>query len=204
MKNLSLVLNGILFAGLVVLYVLFFNQKNQVSSAQEIVDSLSTEIPQLEGGFAFVKMDSVFIKYEMAIDLSAELENDINTSEARLASKGRQLQKDAADLQNRAQRQLITRADAEMEQQSLMMREQELYQEQQQLQVSLAEKNQVMQNQVYNAIMEYIASIEEENNLRCVLGTAFGGNVLYNDPELDITPQVINGLNAEYRASKAE
>lgn len=204
MKNLSLILNAILFAGLVIIYVLFFSQKSQVSSVDDLVDSLSTEIPEVSGGIAFVQIDSVYIKYQMAIDLSKDLENEVNTSEARLSSKMRSFQNDVASLQEKVQKQMITRADLQVEQQLLMEREQQLMSEQQGLQQQLSEKSQVMNNQVIDAVMKYIESIEDENDLNCVIGTGFGDNVLYFDPALDITQQVINGLNEEYRKANEQ
>jgi outer membrane protein len=35
-----------------------------------------------------------------------------------------------------------------------------------------------------------------------VLGTSFGGNVLYANDSLDITQNIITGLNEEYKDSK--
>jgi outer membrane protein len=203
MKNLSLILNGVLLAGLILLYVLFFSAKKS-SGISPADDTLSVEIEGIEGGIVFINMDSVYQKYQMAKDLAAELETKVNTSDARLQTKGRTLQKDMEDFQYKVDRQLITRANAEQEQQTLMMRQQEIYQEQQQLQYQLAEQQQVMQNQVLNSIMDYIGSIEAENNFRFVLGTQFGGNVLYYDNDLDVTRQVLNGLNAEYRKTRAD
>lgn len=198
MKNLSLILNAVLFAGLIVLYVLFFSQKNAVAN-DITADSLSVEMPQVESGVVFVNMDSIYQKYQMATDLSAALEQKVATSDAQLTSKGRTLQKDMEDFQYKVDRQLMTRAEAEQQQQELMARQQAIYGEQQQLQYQLAEQQQVMQNQVLNSIMDYLSSIKAESDFNYVLGTQFGGNVLYSDKELDATRQVLNGLNANYR-----
>jgi len=47
--------------------------------------------------------------------------------------------------------------------------------------------------------MKYLDSNSAQYNYRYVLGASFGGNVLYANDSLDITQQVIEGLNAEYQ-----
>ena len=70
--------------------------------------------------------------------------------------------------------------------------------------MQLAEKEQVAQRKVLNSIMEYLKSLEEtgETNYQFVLGTNFGGNVLYAHDNMDITHSVIQGLNEVYAKTK--
>jgi outer membrane protein len=84
------------------------------------------------------------------------------------------------------------------------MKEQELYQLQQQLQYQLAEESQVAQRKVINAIMEYLKAIEEAEDYQFVLGATFGGNILYANEQLNVTKEVTAGLNAAYKAANEE
>lgn len=85
-----------------------------------------------------------------------------------------------------------------------MKKEQDLYQLQNNLQSKLAEEQQVAQRKVLNSIMEYLESIEVNKEYQFVLGTTFGGNVLYANKNLNITNEVVKGINEKYQASKAK
>ena len=59
-----------------------------------------------------------------------------------------------------------------------------------------------MNRQVINAIMEYLKKNSTQLNYKYVLGTSFGGNILYANDSLDITQHIIVGLNEDYQQSK--
>ena len=67
--------------------------------------------------------------------------------------------------------------------------------------MQLAEEEQVAQNKVLNSIMVYLDKLEETGTYQYqfVLGTTFGGNILYADENKNITEAVIKGLNEEYK-----
>ena len=59
-----------------------------------------------------------------------------------------------------------------------------------------------MNRQVINAIMEYLKENSSQLNYKYVLGTSFGGNILYANDSLDITRNIIKGLNEKYQQTK--
>jgi outer membrane protein len=59
-----------------------------------------------------------------------------------------------------------------------------------------------MNRQVINAIMEYLKKNSSQLNYKYVLGTSFGGNILYANDSLDITKNIVTGLNANYQETK--
>jgi outer membrane protein len=199
MKNLSLILNAILFIALVVLYVLFF--KGQKSNpVNETTSGISK--PITKGGIVYINIDSVLNNYDMYVDIQSELESKLKVSEAQLANQENTLRKEADDFQYKVDRQLVTSSEAKNLQQTLMKKEQDLYQLQSNLQAKLAEEQQVAQRKVLNSIMEYLESIEAQKEYQFVLGTTFGGNVLYANKDLNITHEVIKGINEKYQSTK--
>ena len=151
-----------------------------------------------------MNIDSVLNNYDMYADIQVELQAKMKTSEAQLASQQSSLQKDAQDFQYKIDRQLVTRAEAEKIQQELMAKEQSLYQLQQSLQMELAESEQVAQRKVLNSIMEYLAGLEEADEYQYILGTTFGGNILYANEGLNITKAVVQGINKRYNEEKKD
>jgi outer membrane protein len=203
MKNLSLIINGILLAAVIVLYVLFFTSKNNGSSASKTKSNEAT-MQGTEGGIVYVNIDSVLSKYAMYIDVQKDLQDKLKASEDQLNRKQEAYKKAYEDFQYKASRQLITRAEAEGIQQGLAQQEQELYQLQNELRTQLNEEEQVAQRKVLNSIMEYLESIEGTSNHKFVLGSTFGGNILYANKNLNISEAVVEGLNKQYSANKAK
>jgi len=70
------------------------------------------------------------------------------------------------------------------------------------LSTELNERQTVMNRQVINAIMEYLKKNSSDLKYKYVLGTSFGGNILYANDSLDITQNIITGLNTEYQQTK--
>lgn len=82
----------------------------------------------------------------------------------------------------------------------------ELYRKQVELEkyeTVLAEKSQVEEDKVFqgsiNQINAYIEKYAKDKGYTFVLGTTQTGNILYADEAVDITNEVLNGLNQSYK-----
>jgi len=205
MKNLSLIINAVLGAAVIVLYVLFFTGKDGKSGNFAASDS-PLDSAMMKHGIVYINIDSVLQGYNMYTDLSDELQGKLKTSEAKLNAQQTNFQKKVQDFQNKVEKGLMTRAEAGEQQQQLAQEEQSLYQLQNNLQMQLAEEEQVAQRKVLNSIMEYLKKLSESGtyNYQFVLGTTFGGNILYADENKNITDAVIEGLNEDYQKTLDE
>ena len=195
MKNLSLVLNVVLFVALGVLYFLHFSG-NKKGTEPGTVTGTSVE------GIAYINIDSVIFNFDKFTDMRDELVTKQKSAEAELNSKGGQYEKGAKDYQDKVNKGLVTRATAAQMEQALLQQQQELVSLRDNLQQNLMEEEQVMNRQ----ILEYITSFLEENknvyNCQYILGKSFGSVVLYGDSSLDITKKVIDAINLKYKAEK--
>jgi outer membrane protein len=199
MKRLPLILNIVLAIAVIILYVLYFTgigiSKDRSDSALPAGTADGTDI-------FYVQIDSVISKFDMATDLSGELETKYKSSEAALQSRQEAYQKDVSDYQYKVQRGLVTRTDAQTIEQQLYTKQQDLLKLQQDLSGEITEKQTVMNRQVINAIMEYLKVNSNQFNYKYVLGTSFGGNILYANDSLDITANIVKGLNEEYQKTR--
>jgi outer membrane protein len=200
MKKLSLILNIALALALVALYILHFTgiatSKNKKTSTENVAGNLGS------GSIFYVQIDTVLSKFNMAIDLSGELESKFKSSDTELQLKQKSYQNDINDYQYKAQRGLITRSEAQNIEQQLYNKQQALLKLQQDLTQEINEQQAVMNRKVINAIMEYLKEHSSQFNYKYVLGTSFGGNILYANDSLDITYNIIKGLNEKYQQSK--
>ena len=203
MKNLSLILNAILFVALLILYILFFKGQKSSSSTETSSGSGANTV-MAKGGIVYINIDSVLNNYSMYVDLQNELQNKLKASEDQLANQEKSLRKEEEDFQYKIDRQLVTRSEADNIKETLMKKEQDLYQLQNSLQSKLAEEQQVAQRKVLNSIMQYLESLETNKAYQFVLGTTFGGNVLYANKNLNITNEVVKGINEKYKGTKAK
>ena len=148
------------------------------------------------GEIVFIQMDTLINNYDMFNDLRSQLESKFNTIQNDLNKKGRAFENDVKDFQDKMTKGLLTRSQAETQQNELLKREQELQLFTQQKQVEMAEEETVMVNRVMDAIKTFVASY---NQYAMILTTSVSVNtVLAADPSRDITQDVLKGLNEEY------
>jgi outer membrane protein len=153
-------------------------------------------------GIVYVNIDTVLNNYDFYFDLQQKLQDNLKTSQAQLDTKQKSYQKDAQNFQYKVDRGLITRSEAAKLQQDLANQEQSLVQLQNDLRSQLADQQQVAYRQVLNSIMEYLTELQSVHRYKYVMGTSFGGNILYADKNLDITKSVIKGLNEKYKKER--
>jgi outer membrane protein len=199
-KKIPVILNVVLAIAVIVLYILFFTSGKNAASSSTASQGDTGKVTLTGGGIVYINIDSVLNGYDMYYDIQADLQEKLKTSEAQLKTKEKSLREEMQDFQYKIDRGLVTRAEAGQLQQELAQKEQNLYQLQNSLQMQLAEEEQVAQRKVLNSIMEYLEELEKsgEYDYRFVLGTTFGGNILYANESLNITREVIKGLNANY------
>ena len=119
MKRLSLILNIVLALAVAALYVLHFTGIG--AGKTEKSSGLLSAAGMSDGGNIFyVQIDSVISKFDMATDLSSELESKYKSSEAAFQAKQVAYQKDVNDYQYKVQRGLVTRTDAQTIEQQLI------------------------------------------------------------------------------------
>ncbi len=197
MKKTSLIFNIVLAIAVAVLYVLHFSSTSTGKTSIGKT-SLADSLAQPQGGIVYINIDSVLANYEMYKDIMSDLDSKLKTKDAELKSKQRSFEKSVADYQNKVQKGLVTRTEAAQIEQGLQGEQQSLVQLQQQMQYELAEEEQVAQRKVLNSIMEYLETLESDQQYQFVLGTTFGGNILYANDNLNITEDVIKGINVDY------
>ncbi len=155
------------------------------------------------GSIVYIQMDSLVNQYDMFNDLRSEFETKVEAIQDDLRKKGNALEKSVNDFQNKMQKGLLTRSQAETQQQALMEREQNLRNLTQQKQLEMQEEEAVMLRNVMDAIQTYLNAYNATHNYALILTTTAATNtIIVGNPSLDITNDVVKGLNAEYIKSK--
>ena len=156
------------------------------------------ETSAAQGGIVYIQLDSLVNQYDMYNDLKSELESKVQAVQEDLTKKGRSFESAVKDFEAKIAKGLLTRSQAEEQQKKLLEREQNLQGLSQQKQMELAEEEAVMMRRVMDAIQTYITKYNQDKNYALILSVP----VLAGDPSLNITQDILKGMNEEYIKSK--
>jgi len=202
MKKFTLIFNIVLALAVVVLFVLHFTSKTAKSPITGNGQTTSTAALSANFTAAWVNVDTVLNGYDMYFDMRKELEANSRKLEAELNAKSRTFEKEAMDFQDKVQKGLVTRSEAQQLQTTLANKEQELYRLRDEMRMQLAEEEQVKLRKIQNSITEFLKEYNEDKGYHIILSSTFGGPMLYGHPALDITNDVVKGLNAKYSVNR--
>ncbi len=202
MKNISLILNLVLAVAVAVLYFLHFQLKNSCSAEGGEIEELHVEAPEghIVPTIYYINTDSLWNNYEFVKNEIEQLQREKSKAESQIEAKARQLENDAMDYQQKVQSGMISMDDARKKEAELMERQQKLYELREQLATDLLVKEQDKNDMLQKAISEYIKRFNSGKNFSYVLGYSQGGGILFANDSLDITNDIIEGLNSEYKA----
>ena len=153
----------------------------------------------------FFNLDQVLARYDMAIKLQADFEKKAKSVDQEITRRRTKLENEDKDLSDKLNKGLMTRSTAEVKYNELQKKVADFQQYGAQKQNELAEEQQVMLNNIANAVMEYVQKYNAVKGYDLVLatqGALLSTPVVTGDSALDITEDLIKGLNEEYNSSK--
>ena len=199
MKNTSLILSIISLVAVVAFGVLSLTGGKSTEAQAE---GNAAEVAASKGSIVYVDLDRILMEYDMANDLRSVVETKVQNIQAEVTRRGKKLENDVIEFQNKIDKGLLTRTNAEMQSQKLQQQELEFNNYAAQKQQEINEENIVMMNQLGDAIQTYLTKVQEEKEYAMILTNSGGAPVVAADASLDITDAVLAGLNEEYIKSK--
>ena len=163
-----------------------------------------TETVSQAGDIVYVQLDRILQEYDMANDKRSVVETKVQNIQAEVTRRGKKLEKDINDFQEKMQKGLMTRSVAEVQQNKLQKAQDDFNIYAQQKQNEIQEEQIVMMNQLADAIKTWLDKYNETMGYAMILTNQGGAPVITGDATLDITDEVIAGLNEEYVATKAK
>ncbi len=159
------------------------------------------------GAIVYFNMDRVLSEYDMANDLRSVVETKVNSIDQEVTRRGNKLEKDIKAFQDKINKGLMTQSVAETQNQKLLQQQNSFQTYAAQKQQEIAEEQQVMMNQIADAINSYIAEFNADKKYALILATQ--GNIISmpvvaGAAELDITDTLLEGLNAAYVKTKGK
>ena len=202
MKNLSLVLNAILILAVAILYYLHFSsRKPSVNKATSNTNTTTTT--GARPPIAYVELDSLnekitFIKTKRK-ELEAEqraIENEWENGYKNLESQKNNFLKKGAS---------ITQEEAQQFQGVLIQQQQQIDGKKQALSQKLGEKSFKFLEGIQKQLKEFLEDYNKEKNYMYIFTTGTGLDyMVYKDSALNITADVIEGMNTKINAKAKE
>ena len=149
----------------------------------------------------YVNSDTLLSKYQYAKDITAKMESKGKAAESDLVAKGQAFQREVQQYQ--AQANSLAADQRAATEQRLQRKDQELKAYQQNAGAALQNENAKEQEALYNKIADYLKTYSKSKGYKMVLTYSKGNaNVLFADESLDITAEVVKGLNDAYSKEK--
>lgn len=195
MKNASLILNGVLLVAVVVLYVLHFSSGKSSSGS-----SSSGSITPSDLKVAYINQDTLLKYYEYVKINSAALEERVTGYRQQLQTRQAALQREVQQYQAGAGNLTMNQArDIET---ALQQKGQNLQMFEQTLSQQMMEEQQKVAQELYAKITDYLKEYSKERGIAVIIRYDRESDLLYGGDSLDISKDVIKGLNERWAIEK--
>jgi len=136
-----LIINIILVIAVVILYVFYFNT-DKVSVEQADTKPVGADVVSSAASvsIAFINSDLLLEKYELVEKLAKQLEKESRKKDTDLSTRQKELESEAAYFQESMQKQSLNEQSAQRIYEQLMVKQQEIYQIQEQYAAELGQK----------------------------------------------------------------
>jgi outer membrane protein len=201
MKNTSLIVNVILGTAVAVLYVLHFMSSGMPEDTQAGYQERGEYLPSATN-IVYVNFDTLLNNYDMFFDLQKKFLEKQQKLEAELTRSSRSYERQVNDFQDKVQKGLVTRSEAQQLEMQLMQVQQELMGQRDEFSQELMEEEQVMNRQLQHSIYDFLEEFNKNHDYHYILSHSFGGPLLYTDKNLNVTREVLAGLNSSYQQNR--
>ncbi len=200
MKTKNFIFKGILALAVALSFSQCANNQNNATPAPA---ANNEEVANANLRIAFVEIDSLLTKYNFCKDLNElmlQKEENIRTT---LNEKAKKLENEMREFERKVQNNGFTSQErAQQEQQRILKQQQDLQELQQKLSDELAAENQKNNLELRDSISSFIKQYNKDKNFDLIISNSGLDNLLYAKKVLNITDEVVSGLNSRYTSKK--
>ncbi|HXI00623.1 MAG TPA: OmpH family outer membrane protein [Sphingobacteriaceae bacterium] len=161
-------------------------------------NTVTTSTTQKNNEIVYVNSDSLLNNYEYFKEVKTRFEQKSKKAQSDLQGKGAAFQREVAAYQSGAANMPADQRAATEER--LARKQQELAAFNQNAGSALQNEEAAENEKLYNRVSEYLKTYAKNKGYKFVLTYSKANpGVLYADGSLDITKEVVSGLNAEYK-----
>lgn len=203
-QNLPLVLSITAIVGMVILYILHFSNLQPFGSDNREGSAIEGNQPGNVLRVAYVNSDSIMAHYELVNDMRQSLEESTRRKEESLRKRQRTFEVKVEEFQQRVSNNLITLDIAQIQEQQLMREQQELLELRDRLAEELAQEEFDMNIQLFDSVSNFLSRYNILHQYDIIFNNKPGTIFFVANEAFDITAEVLEALNDEYRLSKSK
>jgi len=195
MKRLPFIASLISLVGVTTLFVSTLTSCSPKSSDKSPASG-SGEIK-----IAYILTDSVLVNYQMAIDLHQEFMSQQQQYNSDFGKKRESLERQAAAFQDKVQRGgFLNEERAMAERDRLLGQQEEMKRMDYELSSKLSQMEASINQRIADSITSYVKEYNKDHKYTFVLSNS--GIIIDADQQYNISKEILDGLNARYKASK--
>ncbi len=194
MKNLSIVLNVICLAAIAVLFGMNYSSGDEELPKEE---TTTEETAQGIPAMAYVNSDSLLANYDFFKDMQEKMKGMTEKLDKELQSRAAGIQRELSDYQKNASS--LTMGQARALEENLMKKRQNLQLRQESATQQLLTEEAAINKELYEKVAVYVKEYSTENNIQMVVKFNPGSDVVYAANAMDITDEIVAGLNKAYQ-----
>lgn len=194
MNKIQIIIDSILAAAVVALFVIVFAVRPQAPEAAAPAQVQEGNLP-----IAYLNLDSLLVNYNFAIDANERLMSKQEDARLKLNTKMRTFQNEYADFQRKVEnRAFLSQERAESEANRLQRKQQELEELNEKLQQELLIETQNLNLQLADTLTNFLQEFNADGRFHMIFSNTGRDNILMAGEGYDITDEVISALNARY------
>ncbi|WP_343531766.1 OmpH family outer membrane protein [Pedobacter sp.] len=174
---------------------------NKETKTESTAAKTTVSVDANKDKIVFVDSDSLLNQYEYFKVLKTKMEAKGKAADADLKAKGQAFQRDMQQYQSQASSMTAEQRAATEER--LGRKQQELQAYQQNAGAAFQNEQAKEQEALYNKVADFLKTYAKDKGYKMVLKYQKGmGDILFADESLDVTREVIKGLNEAYNKEK--
>lgn len=203
-QQISLILNVVLLLAVGYLLIAHFKTpktSSPASPANTTSQEASTD-PAGAPAIVFVNADTLLEKYEGFKKRKDALSKKEKDADASLKARGRALEKEFMDAQQKVQQGFMTPKEVAQLEQTLSQKQQKLMEDQERMTKALVDETTKIQEELQKEVKDILSDLRKEKGYDYILNYAPGSGVLMVNDALDITAEVLERLNQKKPENK--
>jgi len=150
---------------------------------------------------AYINSDTIFNNYSYVVDMQKELENKRSLMEKEMNNKIANFQDKIVYFKKQLAEGTLSQERAQEKEQLLMYEQEQLKMLEDSLQRHLSNMQLQVSLAIQDSVINYIKRKNYDKKYNCIFAYAKGGGILSINKN-DITKDILNGLNEEYKNKK--
>jgi outer membrane protein len=202
MKNTATVLSTIALVGL---FTLLGSSCSDKKGQTTTINTAASSGPvNGTGRIAYVNIDTLEAHYEYLKNKKDQFKKRQQDVDEELQRSAQQLQNDYVTMQKKAQANTLSQTDYEAGTKRLAQMQQSLETRKQVLTEQLLKEQDEFNKDLQKRLDKFLETYNQDKHYDYILSYSQGGSILYTNKQLDITADVVKGMNAEVRNDNSD